>query len=64
MPKEPAAPRERSLESAQVGFYHLIRLQAARSFTFVRRLRSLLKKTGSKSQDIHRIFREIVSFVD
>jgi DNA helicase-2/ATP-dependent DNA helicase PcrA len=31
---------------------------------FVKRLRSLLKKTGSKSQDIHRILREIVSFVD
>jgi len=64
MPKEPAAARERSLESAQVGFYHRIRLQAAGSCTFARRLRSLLKKTGSKSQDIHRILREIVSFVD
>ena len=30
---------------------------------FVKRLRSLLKKTGSKSQDIHNILREIVSFV-
>lgn len=30
---------------------------------FVIRLRSLLKKTGSKSEDIHEILREVVSFV-
>jgi superfamily I DNA/RNA helicase len=30
---------------------------------FIKRLRSLLKKVGSKSQDIHEILAEIVSFV-